>query len=77
MHALLKKDLPSHRNTLVKLVRFVDKIVDRQYTEIKREFETSIRKVMNHHKNIPMLAGVLWKVSIYALDLLEIEQKRK
>ena len=77
MHAILKKDLPSHRNTLVKLVKFVDKIVERQYTEIKRGFETSIRKVMNHHKKIPMLAMLLRNVSIFAIDLIAIELRRK
>ncbi|KAK1410096.1 hypothetical protein QVD17_36629 [Tagetes erecta] len=77
MHALFKKDLPSHRNSLVKLVKFVDRMVNRQYTEIKRAFEISIRKVMNHHRNVPMFAGVLRKMSIYAIDLLSIELKRK
>jgi hypothetical protein len=77
MHALLKKDLPSHRNTLVKLVSFVDNIVEKQHREIKRGFETSIRKVMNHHKENPMLANILRKVSLFAIELLDFELKRK
>ena len=77
MHALLKSHLPSHRNTLVKLVAFVDHMVEKQYTEIKRGFETSLRKVMNHHKAHPMLAYILRKVSIYAIELICFELRRK
>ena len=77
MHALLKSHLLSHRNTLVKLVGFVDHIVEKQYTKIKRCFETSLRKVMNHHKVHPMLANVLRKVSIYAIELMAFELRRK
>lgn len=73
MHALLKSDLPSHRNSLAKIVRFVNHMVEKQYTEIRRDFELSIRKIMNHHKAQPMLQNLLKKVSLYALDLLVME----
>ena len=76
MHSLLKSHLPSHRNTLVKLVGFIDVMVEKQYTEIKRGFETSLRKVMNHHKKEPMLSNLLRKISIYALELLYFELRR-
>ncbi|MFS7959222.1 putative MULE transposase domain, FHY3/FAR1 family [Helianthus anomalus] len=77
MHATLKSHFPSHRNTLDKLVLYVDHVVDKQYTEIRSSFETSLRKVMTHHKNQPMLAYILRKVSIYAIELLSMELKRK
>ncbi|KAJ0870310.1 putative transcription factor FAR family [Helianthus annuus] len=77
MHATLKSHFPSHHNTLDKLVLYVDHVVAKQYTEIRSTFETSLRKVMTHHKNQPMLAYILRKVSIYAIELLSIELKRK
>ncbi|KAJ0693866.1 putative FHY3/FAR1 family protein [Helianthus annuus] len=77
MHATLKSHFPSHRNTLDKLVLYVDHVVDRQYAEIRSSFETSLRKVMTHHKNQPMLAYILRKISIYAIELLSMELKRK
>ncbi|KAJ0489592.1 putative transcription factor FAR family [Helianthus annuus] len=77
MHATLKSHFPSHRNTLDKLVLYVDHVVAKQYTEIRNTFETSLRKVMTHHKNQPMLAYILRKVSIYAIELLSMELKRK
>ena len=77
MHATLKSHFPSHRNTLDKLVLYVDHVVDRQYAEIRSSFETSLRKVMTHHKKQPMLAYILRKVSIYAIELLSMELKRK
>ena len=77
MHATLKSHFPSHRNTLDKLVLYVDHVVDRQYTEISSSFETSLRKVMKHHKDHPMLANILRKVSIFAIELLNMELKRK
>jgi hypothetical protein len=76
LHALLKSHLRSRRNTLVKIVGFVDVIVEKQYTEIRRGFETSLRKVMNHHREEPMLGKLLRKVSIFALDLLTFELRR-
>jgi hypothetical protein len=76
MHALLKKHLPNHRNSLVKIVDFIDLMVDKQYTVIKATFETSIRKVMNHHKADPMLANITRKVSLFAIDLIVNERKR-
>ena len=77
MHATLKSHFPSHRNTLDKLVLYVDHVVAKQYAEIRSSFETSLRKVMTHHKNQPMLAYILRKVSIYAIELLSMELKRK
>ncbi|KAM0018798.1 putative MULE transposase domain, FHY3/FAR1 family [Helianthus debilis subsp. tardiflorus] len=77
MHATLKSQFPSHRNTLDKLVLYVDHVVDRQYAKIRSSFETSLRKVMKHHKDQPMLAYILRKVSIYVIELLSMELKRK
>lgn len=76
MHALIKSYLPSNRNSLAKIVGFVDLMVDKQYTEIKRAFESSIRKTMNHHKAQPLLRKLLRKVSLHALELLYLEIQR-
>ena len=76
MHALVKCYLSGNRNSLAKIVRSVDSMVDKQYTEIKKELESSIRKVMNHHKAQPLLRNLLGKVSLHCLDLLELEIQR-
>ena len=77
LHSLLKSYTPgNHRNSLVKIAGLVDFMVDKQYVEIKRKFELSLRKVMNHHKAEPMLRLLLRKVSIHALDLLYLELRR-
>ena len=38
MHALMKSDLPSHRNSLARIVGFVDQMVEKQYMKIIRDF---------------------------------------
>ena len=75
MHSLLKSHFRGNRNSLAKIVGFVDQMVDRQYTEIRKGFETSLRKVMNHHKTQPLLRNLHRKVSLHALDLLYSEIK--
>jgi hypothetical protein len=75
-HAQFKSYLKGNRNSLVELVVFVDQLVNKQWTSIKSKFEDSLRKQMNVHRSQLLLAGLILKVSHYALDLLMVEIDR-
>ena len=76
MHAKTKSYLPSNRNSLSTIVKSVDQMVDKQYRDIKKGFEESLRKTMNHHKKQPLLEKLLRKVSKHALQLIYEEIDR-
>lgn len=72
-HAQFKSHLKGNRNSLVELVTIIDQLVNKQWTSIKSKFEHSLRVQKNDHRSQPLLAGLILKVSHYALDLLMVE----
>jgi histone-lysine N-methyltransferase SETD2 len=74
-HALLKRHLRGHNNSLEKLVRFVDRIIGSQVTNINESFETSRVKIWTHHR-IPLFEELLGKVSHKALELILADHRK-
>ncbi|KAJ0866602.1 hypothetical protein HanRHA438_Chr12g0553651 [Helianthus annuus] len=72
-HVALKKQLNTPKCSMETLVKKVDTLVLKQYTQIKKCLEESHTKRMNHHLEIPLFRNLLYKVSIHALNQLENE----
>ncbi|KAI7731894.1 hypothetical protein M8C21_017005, partial [Ambrosia artemisiifolia] len=70
-HADLKRYLPSTNSNLTRIVGYIDDVVVKQESHIKKCFEESRNKTRNNHKRLAFHDELSLSVSIHALNLIE------